>query len=170
MTFIEFTGTIRTVCSYYERKSPNDNALELWFERVKNVPFESLAWIERKMFEENDAFPRNLPSVYWALYNAWLAAHPEKRAFKEAVKCPECEGGWLALQKRVDGYKQPISFSAPCGKCRQIPSAHYMTLFQALEQGYERIDLKKYPDNGNRSIKAMVEAVGMKMPDYAKRI
>jgi hypothetical protein len=170
MTWIEFTETIRTVCTYYERKIPNDNAIELWHERVKTIPRESLDWIKRKIFEENDTFPKNLPTVMWSLYNAWLTAHPEKRAFKESVFCPDCEGGWLALQKQVDGYRQPISFSAPCGKCRQIPSAHYMTLFQAIEQGYERIELKKYPEAGPRDIKKLAESVGMKMPDYARRV
>lgn len=159
MTWIEFTETIRTVCTYYERKIPSDNALELWHERVKNVPKESMEWIERKIFEENDTFPKNLPSVIWALYNAWLNAHPDKRAYQEEKQCPDCEGGWIVLTRIVTGYKQLISFSVPCGRCKQVGSAYYRTLEECIRAGYERNMLKDH-NAPKRTVKEMIRDIG----------
>ncbi len=163
-----FVSFVTDIFAYYQRERPKDNTMDLWFDEVRRIPDESLDWISSKIFKESERLPTNLPAMTWALYNAWLAAHPEKRAFKEAVNCPDCEGGWLALQKKVDGYRQPISHSAPCGKCRQIPAAKYMTLFQAREQGYERIELTKWPETGPRDIKELADRVGQKMPEMPR--
>lgn len=154
--FVEF---VTDVFDYFERKRPNDNTMDLWFDEVRNIPDEPLEWIKGKIFKENDNKPSNLPATMWALYNAWLQANPHKRAFTEEKDCPDCEGGWLVLQKRVNGYKQPISHSAPCGRCKQLPAAQYMTLFDALNAGYERMDLRKQPWDG-RTVKQMAASIG----------
>lgn len=169
MNQIKFRQFVFSISDYYERKKPTDDTLDLWFNEVHAIPDEPLEWMKVKIFKENETKPSNIPGTMWALYNAWLQANPHKKAFTEEKNCPDCESGWLALQKQVDGYKQPISFSAACGNCKQIPSAHYMTLQEAIADGYNRIDLKKYPEAGPRDIKKLADSVGMKMPDYAKR-
>lgn len=137
--------------------------IELWLQKVKGIPSEAIPWIQNKIMDECEAWPKNFTATLWSMYNAWLQAHPEKRAHRESVNCPDCEGGWLALQKKVDGYRQPISHAAPCGRCRQIPAAKYMTLFQAREQGYERVDLKTYPVHASPNLKALLDTIGKKV-------
>lgn len=169
MVRTDFEAIIGNLGAFYERKvRPTPMTLDMWFEKVKKIPSEAVNPIQQKIMDECDGWPKNITATMWALYHSWLAAHPEKRAFKEAVNCPDCEGGWLALQKKVDGYRQPISHSAPCGKCRQIPAAKYMTLFQAREQGYERIELTKWPETGLRDIKELADRVGQKMPEMPR--
>jgi|DEB3_MinimDraft_2_1074329.scaffolds.fasta_scaffold36897_1 hypothetical protein len=153
--FVEF---VTDVFDYFERKRPNDNTMDLWFDEVRNIPDEPLEWIKGKIFKENDNKPSNLPATMWALYNAWLQANPHKRAFTEEKDCPDCEGGWLVLQKQIAGYRSPISHSAPCGRCRQIPAAKYMTLAEAIKAGYERTDLRSAPWDG-RSVKEMAQDI-----------
>jgi hypothetical protein len=164
MTWIEFTETIRTVCTYYERKIPNDNALELWHERVKTIPRESLDWIKRKIFEENDTFPKNLPTVMWSLYNAWLTAHPEKRARKESVDCPDCESGWLILEKDQDPYRTPISATAPCGRCRQLRMPKYLRLEDAMLAGFRRKNLTTEYAVRRRPVRELAASIGRNVP------
>lgn len=141
MVQVRFLDFVTDVFDYFERKRPNDNTMDLWFDEVRNIPDEALEWIKSRIFKENDNKPSNLPATMWALYNAWLQANPDKRAHRESVNCPDCEGGWLVLQKRLPMYAIPITHSAPCGRCKQIPAAQYMTLFQAKEKGFERVNL-----------------------------
>ena len=159
MRFIEF---VTDIFDYFERKRPNDNTMDLWFDEVRNIPDECLEWVKGKIFKENDNKPSNLPATMWALYNAWLQAHPEKRAHRDHVDCPDCEGGWLAIRTRVEPYRQPICHSSPCGRCMQIPDTQYMTLFQAMENGYERIDLRTYQAHTGE-LGRLIAAIGKKM-------
>ena len=160
MRFIEF---VTDIFDYFERKRPNDNTMDLWFDEVRNIPDECLEWVKGKIFKENDNKPSNLPATMWALYNAWLQANPDKRAHREAVNCPDCEGGWLVLQKRLPMYAIPISHSAPCGRCKQIPAAQYMTLFQAKEKGFERVNLFDH-NAPKRTVKEMIASIGRHVP------
>lgn len=156
---------IENLGAFYERKvKPISRTLEMWFEKVKKIPSEAVMPIQDKIMDECERWPANLTATMWAMYHRWLDAHPEKRAFREAVNCPDCEGGWLVLSKLVEGYKQPLSFSAPCGRCRQIPAANYMTIFQAREKGYERTDLKKQPWDG-RTAAEMASTIGRPVPE-----
>ncbi|GEM_PF-3481189 len=168
MRFIEF---VTDIFDYFERKKPNDNTMDLWFDEVRNIPDECLEWIKSKIFKENDNKPSNIPATMWALYNAWLQAHPEKRAHRESVNCPDCEGGWLVLQKIVENkfgkpmYEHAIpTFTAPCGKCRQLPMRNFVTLFQALEQGYQRVNLSSHTA-ARRPLKEMIASIGRPIPD-----
>ena len=159
MVQFQFVSFVQDLFDYYERKRPNDNTMDLWFDEVKNIPDECLPWIKQKIFKENENKPSNLPATMWALYNAWLQANPDKRAYREEKDCPDCEGGWLVLQKKIDGYKQPISHSAACGRCKQIPSANYMALQEAVSKGFNRANLKTSPWDG-RSVRQMVSNIG----------
>jgi len=163
MVQARFLDFVTDVFDYFERKRPNDNTMDLWFDEVRNIPDEALEWIKSRIFKENDNKPSNLPATMWALYNAWLQANPHKRAFTEEKDCPDCEGGWLVLQKRIDGYKQPISHSAPCGRCKQIPNAYYLTLEEAERKGYKRTDLRASPWDG-KSVKQVADAIGKPVP------
>lgn len=153
--------------AFYERKAkPGDMTFNLWFEKVKNIPSDAIPWIQNRIMDECDMWPRNITATVWAMYHAWLRAHPEKRAYRESVDCPDCEGGWLILQKVVENkfgkpmYEHGIpTFTAPCGKCRQLPMRNYVNLYQALERGYERVNLASHTA-ARRTVKEMVDSIG----------
>lgn len=163
MTRFEFTNLIENLAAYYGAKTPGSRTTDLWFDLVQNIPAEALPWIERKICQDQDSLPRNLPKAIRELFEAWLNAHPEKRAFVQDRNCPDCEGGWLTLCKTVPGYEVPLSFSAPCGRCKQVPSKHYATLSEALAEGYERVDLRRCFWNGE-SIHDMTRRIGTPVP------
>jgi hypothetical protein len=163
----EFETFTVKLSAFYERKvRPMHGTLDLWFEKVRRIPAEALPWMENKIYEESEGWPRNLTSTMWALYHSWLQAHPEKRSFKRDQFCPDCEGGWLILEKQED-YRQPTSYSAPCGNCKQIPGRNYLTLHQALSNGFTRKDLTKHQTTC-RSLPELIESVGKTMPDQGQ--
>lgn len=164
MVRTDLEAIVGNLGAFYERKArPSAMTLELWMQKVKNIPTEAVPWIQDRIMDESEMWPRNFPQTLWAMYNAWIQANPDKRAYRESVDCPDCEGGWLSLQKELKAYRQPISHSAPCGRCRQIPAAKYMTLHEAISKGFRRIDLTTYPQHGNRNLKAMLDSIGRKM-------
>lgn len=163
MVELRFNDFVTEICAYYERKKPADKTLDLWFDRVRAIPDEALEYIRDAIFKENDSKPANLPSTMWALYMVWLDNHPEKKAPRIAYDCPDCEDGWLALEKDDPRYKTPLSYSAACGKCKQISSKHYMTLTRALELGYRRKNLVTDHGKGIHSVKQLVDGIGQKM-------
>lgn len=163
MVRTELEAIVGNLGAFYERKAaPSEMTLVLWLQKVKNIPSEAIPWIQSKIMDECESWPKNITAIMWAMYHAWLAAHPEKRAHLDHVDCPDCEGGWLAIRKRVEPYRQPISHSAPCGRCKQIPASQYMTMFQALESGYERIDLRTYQAHTGE-LGRLIESIGKKM-------
>jgi len=164
MVQARFLDFVTDVFDYFERKRPNDNTMDLWFDEVRNIPDEALEWIKSRIFKENDNKPSNLPATMWALYNAWLQANPDKRAHRESVDCPDCEGGWLCLTRPVRGYKVPPTFSAPCGRCRQVRAAQYMTLAEALRQGYSRVNLHAVTTVRSRNIGELIRSIGREIP------
>lgn len=171
MVRAELIAFVANLGAYYEKfKEPSTVTVDLWLKKVESIPYECLSWVHDKITSESEMFPKNLPMVMWALYHAWLDAHPDKRAHREHVDCPDCEAGWLTLQKVVTNkfglpmYRDAIpTFAWPCGKCRQIPSKQYRTLFQAMEEGFERVNLKSHTA-ARRNLKEMVDSIGRPVP------
>jgi len=171
MVRTELEAIVGNLGAFYERKSaPSAMTLELWMQKVKNIPSEAVGPIQDKIMDECEYWPRTLPATLWAMYHAWLEAHPEKRAHKDIVDCPDCEGGWLVLQKIINNkfgrpmYENAIpTFTAPCGKCRQLPMRNFLTLFQAIEQGYQRVNLKSHTA-ARRTVKEMIASIGRPVP------
>ncbi|OPZ24004.1 MAG: hypothetical protein BWZ01_03001 [Deltaproteobacteria bacterium ADurb.BinA179] len=164
MTPIECHEMIKTVSAYYERKIPSDRTLDLWFERIRGIPGESIGWIQTRIFEQFEAFPKNLPSVIWELYNAWLDAYPEKAAPRETVDCPDCESGWLILEKDQDPYRTPISATAPCGRCRQLRMPKYLRLEDAMLAGFRRKNLTTEYAVRRRPVRELAASIGRNVP------
>lgn len=161
MVRTELEAIVGNLGAFYERKSaPSAMTLELWMQKVKNIPSEAVGPIQDKIMDECEYWPRNLPATLWAMYHAWLEAHPEKRAHKDIVDCPDCEGGWLCLTRPVRGYRVPPTFSAPCGRCRQVRAAQYMTLAEALRQGYSRVNLHAVTTVKSRNIGELIRSIG----------
>lgn len=137
MQKIEFNAMIVRLCGYFERKAPVTNeTLDLWYGLVKYIPAECLIWIEKKMKEECDGWPRNIGMVVRDLYETWLVLNPEKRAItKEGMACPDCADGLIFVTRKKNGVNYHFVFG--CSICRQatlgIPTASAAEL---AKQGY----------------------------------
>ncbi len=165
MNEMDFTRYIEELFAYYNARIPGRRTLDLWHEMTQFVPAEAMPWILRRVWETNESMPRNVPREIRELWQAWLQAHPEKRDRREAERdCPDCEGGWLSLYKPVEGYRVPPTFSAPCGRCRQVRAAQYMTLAEALRQGYSRVNLHAVTTVRSRNIGELIRSIGREIP------
>jgi len=164
MTRFEFMALAESLAAYYGVKTPGSKTVDLWFDMVQNIPAEALPWIERKIYQDQDSLPRNLPKAIRELFEAWLQTHPEKRAFVQDRNCPDCDGGWLTLCKPVPGYNVPLSFSAPCGQCRRLRAGKYMTLSEAFAEGFKRQNLGAHTNAGARNVKTLAAQVGKEIP------
>jgi len=164
MNEMDFTRYIEELFAYYNARIPGRRTLDLWHEMTQFVPAEAMPWILRRVWETNESMPRNVPREIRELWQAWLQAHPEKRDRREAERdCPDCEGGWLSLYKPVEGYKIPLSFSAPCGRCKQVRAGKYILLAEAIAQGYKRQNLREHTTAGARDIKSLASKIGKEM-------
>ncbi len=135
----ELVSFLRDLGAYYQQKvQPIDKSIDIWLEKVQRVPAEALPWIMKKITDDFESWPRNIPSAIWAFYHAWLDAHPEKRAYIHDRKCDECDSsGTLSVLKKTERGTF-VSYVFRCGKCGQsnlsgIPAARIGTL---LMNGY----------------------------------
>lgn len=164
MTRFEFMALAESLAAYYSAKTPGSKTIDLWFDMVQNIPAEALPWIEQKIYQEHDLLPRNLPKAIRELFEAWLQAHPEKRARKESVDCPDCESGWLILEKDQDPYRTPISATAPCGRCRQLRMPKYLRLEDAMLAGFRRKNLTTEYAVRRRPVRELAASIGRNVP------
>lgn len=140
MTIIEFKEFLRDIGIYYERKAPNDGTTESWFERVKNIPGESVGWITDKIYDSFEAYPKNIPNTMWAFYREWMTANPHKVVSNHYFQCPACDGeGLITISKKVNGYD--YDYVARCSRCKQsdINGIPYMSREDAEKGGYSII-------------------------------
>jgi hypothetical protein len=121
MELAEFSRALTKLCDFYERKEPKHGSIELWFESVGKMPSEPISAIVRKIQETHDTFPRNLPATFWAAYNEWIQAHPEKRTIRNYFNCPDCNEGLLfCIHNETRG-----RFVFRCVLCRQDNTRAY---------------------------------------------
>lgn len=168
MTEMDFTRYIEELFAYYNARIPGRRTLDLWHEMTQFVPAEAMPWILRRVWETNESMPRNVPREIRELWQAWLQAHPEKRApDRTQYSCPDCESGWLVLEKQLPQYSIPISYSAPCARCKQVKAANYMSLDDAVRNGYRRKDLVSEHTVQRQPIRELIESIGRPVPDPA---
>lgn len=161
----EFTGMILRLADFYERKvKPLDNTMDLWFGKIKSVPSEAIAWIEKKIQDECEFWPRNITAQIWAFYHAWLQAYPEKRAEEQAVECPDCNRGLIHVQK-LNERKQWVDYTFRCGKCQQsnLNGIPMMPKRALLNQGYFDIPVNA-EESQKRNLKALSKTVTKPVP------
>lgn len=116
MTRTEFIDFLERVANYFGAKNMiAEMRINLWYDQCHYVPREALSWIEKKIFEQQDSMPRNLPKLVKALWMGWQDAHPEKMAW-ETVRCgaPGCENGYIFVRNQ-EGY----GFTAYCDQCAE---------------------------------------------------
>lgn len=133
MQQIELVNLITELCSFYERKEPKQNTIELWFRLVKNIPSEPIKWITQRIFENNESFPRNITATLWATFTEWQSANPDKRAIENYFHCPDCNEGLIFASKEKNGINYKYVFR--CAKCMQNKTKAYpvMSRLELLE-------------------------------------
>lgn len=153
MVRVVFEGFLKDVGAFYERKvAPTDKAKDIWYDKVKKIPDESIPWIYDKIIDEFEGFPKNIKSTMWALYHQWLDAHPEKKAPIDLRNCSKgCLEGILFAVKLIQEVKYRYVFR--CGKCRQqtFPQWPESTYEKLVYEGYEIIDYAKMQEELKRT-------------------
>ncbi|NJB67524.1 hypothetical protein GGQ74_001164 [Desulfobaculum xiamenense] len=111
MTRQDFAEFVKSLCRYFGRpfdieSEAGRDQLKLWYRHVAEIPAEPLGWIEARIQQGQDFFPRNLPRNVRQLWDEWLREHPERVASRrEEVgrSCGECLGGLLYVQRPLVG-------------------------------------------------------------------
>lgn len=159
-----FDDMIKDLGSFYEKiKAPGKNTMDLWYQKTKSIPTESLEWIKNKIFDEHESFPKNISSALWTMYQEWLKAHPDKIAIKTFFNCPDCFEGLIFCHKLV-GEQRYYRYVFRCAKCRQDHTRAYPEVFKAqlMQNGFV-FDYKPVPPrlrkrgNLGEAIKSVVD-------------
>jgi DNA-directed RNA polymerase subunit M/transcription elongation factor TFIIS len=164
MEQFEFIKIIKDLCDYYERpKEPRQGTIELWFGKVKSIPSEPINWISKKIEDDYDSFPRNLPGAMWGAFREWQQANPHRMTEKQYFDCPECSKGLIYAKNIKNGHSYGYVFR--CAMCRQSTVVAYpMALRTELQADYEVT-----PKSGN-SVPSKFPRVQLKMDGSARRM
>jgi len=163
MTENIFAHFLENVCSYFEKRQPSINTQDLWYDRARNIPDQAMDWLEKRIQEEFEMFPRNLPSVMWALYRRWLESDPTKQSEKTYFDCPECDGmGNIFLKKYNELNNARYYYVFACARCGQNINKTYprSRLPQLLKAGYEEHPQIHTPGDVSRNLRSMVAGIG----------
>jgi hypothetical protein len=79
-------------------KSEKAVNVEMWFDRVKEIPDEAFPSIVNQICDSAKYFPT--PQDVRNLFEDWLASHPEKQTVHHRTWCDDC-GGTGALRVRI---------------------------------------------------------------------
>ena len=124
-----FHDFVKGLCFYYERRDPREETLDLWFQQVKHIPDEPVAWMSEQIRSRHDLFPRNLPLVMRELWQQWLEDHPHRRTRGDTeTDCPDCdETGMISV------YREGSRYLFRCRRCKRsnlngVPAAFLVDL------------------------------------------
>lgn len=162
MELFEFTKILKDLCDYYERKEPKQGTVELWFEKIKRIPSQPIKWILHKIFDDHDAFPKNVPGALWASYREWQQANPDKVAVIDFFECPDCVDGLIWVKGVHKDHVYGYVFR--CAKCKQNHCQQYpMAYREELKENYEVMPKGGWPHvpKRGRNIRELVSSVGV---------
>ena len=114
MVKADFARWLKQALAYFERKEPSDATVDLWYERVRDIPAQALPRIYQDLTEQ-EAFPRNLPAFMWARSQEWLSANPRFRRLPDG-NC-ECHRGFFDVAFWRPELAEWAVFTFPCGLC-----------------------------------------------------
>lgn len=123
MELFEFTQLLKELVDFYERKDPKPGTTELWFDKVRKIPSEPVKWIMKRIEDENESFPRNLPGALWVSYREWMQAYPDRVAHRQSQNCPDCTDGLIWARLIKNGRRYTYVFR--CSRCRQDTTEAY---------------------------------------------
>lgn len=166
MVRTELDAMLFRLGAFYERKvKPLDRTLDLWFEKIKFVPSEAIPWIEKRIQDECEGWPKSITLTIKNLYLQWLDAHPEKKAQERKLNCDECEEGLIHVRK-ICHRGQHYNFVFRCGKCRQsnLNGIEFARIGELLANGYERQPTEWEPRR-RKSTRQMLDGIGQPIPE-----
>lgn len=173
MTLPEFKNSVEEIARYLgSTPYPSAEVIAAWFERVEYIPAKAVPYIVRRITDDAERMPKNLPKQFRALYCEWQAEHATPTAPIQQTGCGECVEGILWLEKPGTGETAVIY----CTCYRGNPGAIGRTSLWAMErQGWQKIDMTyKYPpditDKWARKISAKLQQARMDYchPDYRR--
>jgi len=159
----EFKVFIKGICNYFERKRPQDDTLELWFDCVKWIKSDSLDFIQKKIQNNNDTFPKNLPNAIISAYHVFMDSRLNAEEDQVYVECPHCLEGFIYTTKKAWGMNYHFTFR--CGVCRQRneKGLPIKTPWEIEQAGYDIIDggveVLAPPVDKNRVVSLLKEIV-----------
>lgn len=139
MRYSEFDETIKVIFSYFGKKWPARNQVELWFEKVKAIPEEALIRITQHITDQ-DRLPSNIGNAFHAGCEIWRKEKPENPILVSKL-CNYCDGtGLLYGVKKQNNY--PYQYVFRCGHCENWQGklggfAPRATISELIQNGYE---------------------------------
>ena len=94
-----FAHAVNEISAFLGSKEVPPATKFAWFEKVKHIPDEALAYIVAKITDEADSMPRNLPKVFKEKFRCWQMENPNKVAAVVEMGCRDCESGVLFLER-----------------------------------------------------------------------
>jgi hypothetical protein len=141
----EFDNFLGSIGAFYERKvRPTERTVDIWYGKIKKIPSEAVPWIERRIQDECEGWPRNITATMWAYFHAWLDSHPEKRELEKKYPCSECQGEGLLFGNKKSGSGIRFRYVFRCAVCGQSPllSLPKINKSAMLGQGFEVLEGK----------------------------
>jgi hypothetical protein len=160
---------VKNLCIYFERKvMPIPEAIDMWFRRCEKIPDESVEWIVKRIKDNCEGFPKNLPNMLWEHYREWLSSHPEKQALPRGELCKKCNGfGYIFGFSFMEGRHYEYVFRCPA--CQQAPESGIPIWNHQHAADYHALaDQMKPPTH--ETIKAMVASIGKPITDVTQRV
>jgi hypothetical protein len=143
----EFRDFVVRLCAIFERKTPSDSVMDIWFSDLQDIPGNLLQDIYNR-FKREEYWPRNFPEKVKAIYrilkpqDTWEQPsgcaecdhgllHVNKGGVSNVYRCQSCQTDTRAgipMARRHDLLSQGYSLSWTHGTARQIKSMpHYTT-------------------------------------------
>jgi hypothetical protein len=137
MTTTEFKAAVAKMERYLgPAPLPNTEAIAAWLERMESIPSEAVPYIVRRVTDDMDRWPRNIPKLFRQLHLEWLAADPTPTAPAQQHYCGQCYDGILWLER---GNETAVKYCA----CYRGHPGHVgrSTLAAMSERGWSLVDL-----------------------------
>ncbi len=139
----EFRSFLSRIYNAYGRKTPDDEVVEHLTRTVGHViPLVGADWIVERFKTVNDKFPAIVERAIMACWHDWRREHSEQAApdlERHDCRNPNCDRGWLHLERYEPMYGENHRFVAVCGDCGFIVRAraeHVMTMRRASQLGF----------------------------------
>ncbi len=132
--FVEAVNMIRGFLGYQGTVQPH--ALAVMHSKVKGIPSEAVPYIVRRITDEADNLPRNLPKLFHEMHCQWRTERQQRTATAQEHFCGQCYDGILWL-RRGD-----VTAAIFCACYRGNPGqVGRSTLSNMRDQGWSLIDL-----------------------------
>lgn len=132
--FVQAVNKIRGFLGYQGTIQPH--VLSAMHDKLQGIPSEAVPYIVRRITDEAESLPRNLPKLFRELHCQWLAENPQRASTTLEHYCGQCYDGILWLQRGG------VTAAIFCACYRGNPGQVGKTTVAAMRaQGWTLIDL-----------------------------